>query len=50
MEDVARKGVKEVWLNPGADGDEVIDRARQLGIEPTIACSIVGIGESPYKY
>ncbi len=50
MEDVARKGVKEVWLNPGADGDEVIDRARELGIEPTIACSIMGIGESPYKY
>ena len=50
MDDVARKGVKEVWLNPGADGEEVIDRARELGIEPTVACSIVGIGESPYKY
>lgn len=50
MDDVAKKRVKEVWLNPGADGDEVIARARALGIEPIIACSIVGIGVNPYKY
>jgi hypothetical protein len=50
MEDVAQKGIKEVWLNPGADDDQVIDRARELGIEPTVACSIIGIGESPHKY
>jgi hypothetical protein len=50
IEDVAKKGIKDVWLNPGADGKEVIRRARELGIEPTIACSIIGIGENPYKY
>jgi predicted CoA-binding protein len=50
IEDVARKGIREVWLNPGADGDEVIRRAHELGIEPTVACSIVAIGENPYKY
>ncbi|MBI2222642.1 MAG: CoA-binding protein [Acidobacteria bacterium] len=50
MEEIARKGVRDVWLNPGADGGQVIDRARELGIEPTVACSIVGIGESPSQY
>lgn len=50
MEEIARKGVTDVWLNPGADGEQVIDRARELGIEPTVACSIVGIGESPSQY
>ncbi len=50
MEEIARKGVRDVWLNPGADGEQVIDRARELGIEPTVACSIVGIGESPSQY
>jgi predicted CoA-binding protein len=50
MEDVARKGVKELWLNPGADDETVIDRARELGLEPIIACSIVGHGENPNKY
>lgn len=50
MEDVAKKGIGEVWLNPGADDPEVIDRARALGITPILACSIIGIGDSPWRY
>lgn len=50
MDDVARKGTKELWLNPGADDPAVIDRARELGLEPIVACSIVGHGENPYEY
>jgi uncharacterized protein len=47
--DVARKGIGEVWLNPGAESDELIARARALQIQPIIACSIVAIGENPYR-
>jgi predicted CoA-binding protein len=47
IEDVARKGVTEVWLNPGADSPALIARARELGLHTIVACSIVGIGESP---
>lgn len=50
MDDIAKKGIKTVWLNPGADGPEVIARARALGLAPTVACSILGIGESPGRY
>ncbi len=50
MEDIAKKGIPEVWLNPGADGGEVVEKARELGIRPTLACSIIGIGESPGEY
>lgn len=50
MEDVAKKGTGELWLNPGADDETVVARARALGLEPIVACSIVGIGENPYKY
>jgi predicted CoA-binding protein len=50
MEELARKGISEVWLNPGADGDEVIARARALGLRTVQACSIMGIGESPGRY
>jgi uncharacterized protein len=50
MEDVAKKGIPEVWLNPGADEPEVVNKARALGLEPTLACSIIGIGESPGRY
>jgi predicted CoA-binding protein len=48
--EVARKQIPELWLNPGADGPEVIRRARELGLEPIIACSLIGIGESPAAY
>ena len=47
MADLARKGIGEVWLNPGADDPSVVDRARELGLNPIIACSIIGIGEVP---
>ena len=50
MDDLAKKAVREVWLNPGADEDEVVARARQLGLNVIQACSIVGIGDTPYRY
>jgi predicted CoA-binding protein len=50
MEDVAKKGIAEVWLNPGADEPAVVARARELGITPVIACSILGIGDRPGNY
>lgn len=46
--EVAKKGIPEVWLNPGSESDELIRLARALKIEPIVACSIVGIGENPY--
>jgi predicted CoA-binding protein len=48
IDEVARKGIAEVWLNPGADSDALIERARSLRIKPIVACSIVSIGENPY--
>jgi predicted CoA-binding protein len=48
MEQLAEKGVPEIWLNPGADGPEVVGRARELGLNTIQACSIMGIGENPY--
>jgi uncharacterized protein len=50
MENLAQKGVGEVWLNPGADDDEVVARARELGLNVIQACSIIGIGDSPSRY
>jgi predicted CoA-binding protein len=46
---VAQKGVAEVWLNPGAESDELVARARALSLHPIIACSIVAIGQNPYN-
>jgi predicted CoA-binding protein len=46
--DVARKQIKEVWLNPGAESDELVARAKALHLQPIVACSIMAIGENPY--
>jgi uncharacterized protein len=49
IDDVARKGIPEVWLNPGAESDALIARAKALHIQPIVACSIVAIGQNPYS-
>src|SRR6476620_9087886 len=48
IEVIARREIAEVGLNPGAESDELIAKARALHIEPTIACSIIAIGQDPY--
>ena len=50
LDEVARKGIAEVWLNPGADGDAIEAHARTLGIKPIVACSIIAHGENPYRF
>ena len=48
IEEVARKGIPEVWFNPGSESDRLVARARELSIQPVVACSIVSIGRNPY--
>ena len=50
MDEIARKGIPAVWLNPGADDPRVVERARALGVRPVVACSILGVGERPGDY
>lgn len=49
IEQVVAKGIPEVWLNPGADSDALIEKTRALGIKTIVACSIVGLGLNPYR-
>jgi predicted CoA-binding protein len=49
IDEIARKQIAEVWLNPGAESDELIARARALSIKPIVACSIVALGRNPYS-
>jgi predicted CoA-binding protein len=50
IDEIARKGIAEVWLNPGAESDALIARARALQIQPIVACSIVAVGANPYAF
>jgi predicted CoA-binding protein len=47
LDEIQRKGIRELWVNPGAESDELIAKAERLGLEPVQACSIVDIGERP---
>lgn len=47
--DVVAKGIREVWLNPGAESDALIERTRELGARPVVACSIVALGLNPHR-
>lgn len=50
MDDLAAKKIPIVWLNPGAGGPDVVARAEALGLKVVVACSILGVGESPGAY
>jgi predicted CoA-binding protein len=43
LPDIAAKGCDELWLNPGSDSEEVVAAAEQLGLQPIVACSIIGL-------
>ena len=47
MKDIAAKPHGELFLNPGSESEEVIAKARELGLDPIVACSIVDIGIFP---
>jgi len=47
LEDIAARGCNTFFLNPGSESDELLQRARQLDLDPVVACSIVAIGETP---
>lgn len=49
LDEIARKGVRELFLNPGSESSEVLERAQELGLLPILACSIVDIGRSPSR-
>ena len=47
LEDVAAVEHGDFFVNPGAESDELVRRARELGLEPRLDCAIVAIGVSP---
>ena len=45
-----KKGIPEIWVNPGADSDEVMAEARRRKLNVIFACSILGVGRSPSEF
>jgi predicted CoA-binding protein len=49
LDQVARKQVEEVWLNPGAESPDLEARARELGLNVIVGCSILAVGVNPHE-
>jgi predicted CoA-binding protein len=47
LDEIAAKGCNELWLNPGTESYEVLEKARQLGLNAITGCSIIDVGYSP---
>lgn len=41
IDDIAKKGCEELWVNPGADSAELIEKAQTLGLNTIVACSFM---------
>lgn len=50
LDEFERKGIPEIWVNPGAEDDSVMSEARRRKMNVIFACSIVGIGRSPSQF
>ena len=50
LEECAQKGIKRVLLNYGAESDEILNRAQELGIETKVTCSIILAGRTPSEF
>lgn len=50
LDEFAQKGIPEIWVNPGAEDDEVIAEARRRRLNVIFACSIIGIGRIPSEF
>jgi predicted CoA-binding protein len=47
LDGIRDKRIPELFLNPGSESDELIEKAERMGLSPIQACSIVDIGERP---
>ena len=50
LDEFQRKGIPEIWVNPGAEDDAVMAESRRRGMNVVFACSIIAIGRNPSEF
>jgi hypothetical protein len=50
LDEFDRKGIPEVWINPGAETDQMLAEQKKRKAKLIFACSIVGVGRSPQEF
>lgn len=47
---IAKARPGELYINPGAESEELVTKAKELGLQPILACSIIEIGATPGQF
>lgn len=47
VDEIARRGCDELWLNPGSESPELVARAEALGLRVVQACSLLAAEADP---
>jgi len=50
LDQFVKKAIPEIWINPGAESDEVMAEAKRRRLNVIYACSIIGVGRSPSEF
>jgi predicted CoA-binding protein len=50
LDEFERKRIPEIWMNPGAESDDLMAEASRRKLNVIYACSIVAIGRSPSQF
>ena len=50
LAEIAHKGATEVWFNPGSANAQILEEARDAGINVQEGCSILDTGFSPSQF
>ena len=50
LDEFQRKGIPEIWVNPGAEDDAVMTESRRRKMNVIFACSIIAIGRNPGEF
>ena len=44
------KGIPEIWVNPGAESDELLEEAQRRKLNVIASCSIIGRGPGLHRH
>jgi predicted CoA-binding protein len=50
LSEFEQKQIPEIWINPGAQSDALMQEASRRKLNVIYACSIVGIGRNPGQF
>jgi predicted CoA-binding protein len=50
LHEISSAAPKEFYINPGSESDALVYEAKQMGLNPILACSIIEIGASPDQF